>query len=147
MEDSGRGGNSSNQPCKMKVPSRWQLGVLRPFPVALEGANLLVSSLMNTLACVVLSCCGCLCFRSSLLCPPLCKELYVGTIIHTVPTARRFDFRIAPYKKLFSRTREECSIFFANNNSSDPGETNTKNREVGLNMTEKEEKQGGCDAA
>jgi hypothetical protein len=38
------------------------------------------------LACGVLSsCCRCLCFRSSSLCPPLSKELYVGTIVHTVP--------------------------------------------------------------
>jgi hypothetical protein len=37
------------------------------------------------LACGVLSsCCRCLCFRSSSLCPTLSKELYVGTIIHTV---------------------------------------------------------------
>jgi hypothetical protein len=48
---------------------------------------MLVSSLVNALACGVLSCCRCLCFRSSSLCPPLGTVLYVDTIIHTVPTA------------------------------------------------------------
>jgi hypothetical protein len=47
------------------------------------------------LACGVLSsCCRCLCFHSSSLCPPLSKELYVGTILHTVPLYLLQDIRL-----------------------------------------------------
>jgi uncharacterized protein (UPF0212 family) len=42
--------------------------------------RLLASDIMLWLVVCLLSCCRCLCFRCSSLCPPLSKELYVGTI-------------------------------------------------------------------
>jgi hypothetical protein len=82
-----------------------------------------VSSLVNALACGVLSCCRCLCFSSSSLCPPLGKELYVGTTIHTVLTASTYNTKVrfpncTGCKEFFPRAREDRTIFFAKNNIS-----------------------------
>jgi hypothetical protein len=77
---------------------------------------MLVSSLVNDLACGVLSCCRCLCFRSSSLWPPLSKELYVGTMIHTVPTASIHNPKVQflnciVQRVFFSRARGPYTFF------------------------------------
>jgi hypothetical protein len=55
-----------------------------------------VSSLVNALVCGVLSCCRCLCFRSLSLCPPLSKELHVGTIISFLDLPLDLDPDVRP---------------------------------------------------
>jgi hypothetical protein len=56
------------------------------------------------------------------LCPPLDNELYVGTIIHTVPTSLTYHTKVRfpnvalLCKEFFSRARDERTFFFANNN-------------------------------
>jgi hypothetical protein len=61
---------------------------------------------------IVMSCCRCLCFRSSSLCPPLSKELHVGTIIHNVPTASTYNTKVRFPNCIVQRV----FTFFANNN-------------------------------
>jgi hypothetical protein len=56
-------------------------------------------------------------FRSSSLCPPLSKELYVGTIIHTVPTASTYNTKVRfpnlgiVKRVFFSRARGPYNCF------------------------------------
>jgi hypothetical protein len=81
---------------------------------------MLVSSLVNALVCGVLSCCRCLCFRSSSLCPPLGIELHVDTIIHTVPTASTYNTKVRfpnciVQRVFFSRARRPYNFFSKNN--------------------------------
>jgi hypothetical protein len=52
------------------------------------------------------------------LCPPLSKELHVGTIIHTVPTASTYNTKVRfpnciVQRVFLSRAREDRTIFFA----------------------------------
>jgi hypothetical protein len=98
---------------------------------------MLVSSLVNALVCVVLSCCRCLCFHSSSLCPPLGIELHVGTIIHTVPTASTYNTKVRfpnciVQEEFFSRAREDRTIFLAKNNSTQFCPCSTRNFELSV---------------
>jgi hypothetical protein len=79
-----------------------------------------VSSLVNALACGVLSCCRCFCFLSSSLRPPLGKELYVGTTIHTIPTASTYNTKVrfpnCIVQRVFFSLERGPYNFFAKNN-------------------------------
>jgi hypothetical protein len=79
-----------------------------------------VSSLVNALICGVMSCCRCLCFRSSSLCPPLGIELNVGTLIHTVPTASTYNTKARFSNCIVQRgffAREDRTNCFAKNSN------------------------------
>jgi hypothetical protein len=64
---------------------------------------------------IVMSCCRCLCFRSSSLSPPLSKELYVGTYgVNLQHEGSISELQIV--QRVFLRAREDRTIVFAKNN-------------------------------